>query len=288
MVRAMKRLLALIGVSFLLPLAGGSADWPQWRGLNRDAVWNETGIAQTFRTNGLKIRWRKSVGWGYSSPVIAQGRVFVTDAQLIKPSAKERIQCFEEATGKLLWLYEYKVAYPDWASVAGQSGGPCATPIVEARKVYIIGANGHVHCLDAQKGAVLWEKDLRKKYEVREWMCRPSPLIEGNRLILFVGAKPGACVMALDKKTGKEVWKALNESVSNSSPLVIAAGGKRQLIVWTGESVSSLNPATGETYWREAMVTSNNDAIPTPVFQMNRLLIGGLMLEQIRSARLPR
>src|SRR4030095_13791844 len=79
--------------------------------------------------------------------------------------------------------------------------------------------------------------------------------------------------------TGKEVWKVLDESVSNSSPLVIEAGGKRQLIVWTGESVTSLNPATGETWWREAMLTSNNDATPTPVFQKGRLLIAGLMLE---------
>jgi outer membrane protein assembly factor BamB len=104
-------------------------------------------------------------------------------------------------------------------------------------------------------------------------------LIEGNLLILFAGAKPGACVMALDKQTGREVWKALNEPLSNSSPLIIVAGGKRQLIVWTGSSVTSLNPATGETYWREAMVTSSNDSIPTPVIQNNRLLISGLMLE---------
>ena len=85
--------------------------------------------------------------------------------------------------------------------------------------------------------------------------------------------------MALDKQTGREVWKALNEPLSNSSPLIIVAGGKRQLIVWTGSSVTSLNPATGETYWREAMVTSSNDSIPTPVIQNNRLLISGLMLE---------
>jgi len=91
--------------------------------------------------------------------------------------------------------------------------------------------------------------------------------------------KPGACVLALDRRTGKEVWKALDEPVSNSSPVVIEAGGKRRLIVWTGTSVTALNPATGETWWREAMVTSNNDAIPTPVVQRNRLLIGGLMLE---------
>src|SRR5437870_10558333 len=85
--------------------------------------------------------------------------------------------------------------------------------------------------------------------------------------------------MALNKQTGKEVWKALDDTVSNSSPLIIMAGGKRQLIVWTGNAVNSLNPTTGETYWREPMVTSSNDSIPTPVVQDNRLLVSGLMLE---------
>jgi outer membrane protein assembly factor BamB len=98
-------------------------------------------------------------------------------------------------------------------------------------------------------------------------------------LILVAGAKPGGCVIALDKRTGKEVWKALDDPKSSSSPLIVVAGGKRQLIVWTGSSVTSLNPATGETYWREMMVTSGNDSIPTPVIQKNRLLISGLMFE---------
>ena len=141
----------------------------------------------------------------------------------------------------------------------------------------MVKSGGQVDCLDARNGKVIWEKQL--EYEIGELNCRASPLIEDNLLILFTGGKPGACVIALDKKTGKEVWKALDETVSNSSPLVIVAGGKRQLIVWTDNSVTSLNPATGETYWREPMVTSSNDSIPTPVVQGNRLLISGLMFE---------
>jgi outer membrane protein assembly factor BamB len=125
---------------------------------------------------------------------------------------------------------------------------------------------------------MLWGKDLGKEYQVRELICRASPLIEGDLLIVFTGGKPGACVVALDKNSGKEIWKALDESASNSSPIVIAAGGKRQLIVWTGESVTSLDPATGKPYWREAIVTSNNDAVSSPVFHRDLLLVGGLML----------
>ena len=254
-------------------------DWPQWRGPNRDGVWNETGILQTFPADGLKIRWRQPVSWGHSSPVVADGRVFVSDADLAKPPGRERIHCFEETTGKRLWSYSYDVKYPDWAFTPGQAGGPCATPIVEAGKVYMIGANGQAHCLDAQKGTVIWKKDLAREYGVEPWMCRASPLIDSNLLILAIGGKPGACLLALDKRTGKETWRALNEKVSNSSPVVISAGGKRQLIVWTCVSVTSMDPATGKPYWREPMVTSNDGAVSSPVVQKNRLLIGGMMFE---------
>src|SRR5207237_1002424 len=130
-----------------------------------------------------------------------------------------------------------------------------------------------------RKGDLVWEKRLEKQYQIEELKCRASPLIDGDLLVVFVGGKPWACLVALDKNTGKEVWKALDESVSNSSPIIVTAGGKRQLIVWTGESVSSLDPATGKVWWRERLLTSNNDAISTPIAQNDLLLIGGLMLK---------
>jgi len=266
-----------VALGLLVSFAVLAADWPQFRGPNRDSVWNETGILKTFPAEGLKIRWRTPVGPGWSSPVVVRGRVYLTDMRLEKPKAWERIRCFKESTGKPLWTHASELVYPEWAFIPEHGGGPAATPIVEDGKIYSLGRSGQVDCLNARNGKVIWEKQL--EYDISELSCRASPLIEGNLLILFTGAKPGACVLALDKKTGKEVWKALNETVSNSSPLVIVAGGKRQLIVWTDNAVNSLDPATGSTYWREPMVTSSNDSIPTPVVQKNRLLISGLMFE---------
>lgn len=253
-------------------------DWPQWRGPNRDGVWNETGILETFPAGGLKFRWRVQVGFGWSSPVVAGGRVFLPDSHLVRPSTQERLHCFEEATGKPVWTFAYDATYPEWAFTPGQEAGPTATPIVEGERIYMVGGNGQVHCFEAAKGEVLWKKDLSRNYKIEILKCRASPLIENDLLIVFAGARPGACVMALDKNSGREVWKAVDEPVSNSSPIVIASGGKRQLIAWTEQSVTSLHPATGEVFWREPLVTSNNDAISSPVFEQDRLLISGLML----------
>jgi len=199
--------------------------------------------------------------------------------ELTAPTARERLHCFDEKTGKVLWTYVYEEHYSEWTFVPERGAGPTATPIVQAQRIYLVGANGYTHCLNVKTGTVIWEKNIGREYEVAEMACRPSPLIEGSLLIVFTGAKPGASVLALDKQTGKEIWKALADHVSNSSPIAITSGGRRQLIVWTDDSLASLDPANGHIYWREPMVTSNNDSIATPVLQGNRLLVSGLLLE---------
>jgi len=230
--------LQVLGLLLLIASGAEATDWPQFRGPNRDGNWNETGILESFPRAGLKIRWRHPVGGGWSSPVVAQGRVFVSDVELTKPSARERVHCFEEKTGKVLWVYAYKENYLEWTFDPERGAGPTATPIVEQERVYVVGAYGYVHCLDVKTGMIIWEKHIGREYEVAEMSCRPSPLIEGSLLIVFTGAKPGASVLAFDKQTGKEVWKALDDHVSNSSPIVISSAGRRQLIVWSDNSIT--------------------------------------------------
>jgi len=268
-----------LGLSWLLAVAVPAEDWPQWRGPNRDGVWNETGIIESFPPGGLEISWRAPVGRGWSSPVVSQGRVYVTDVELTRPKARERVLCFDESTGKLLWSHPYAVDYPDWA-FDPNAGGPRATPIIRDGKVFTLGALGQLFCLDAVKGEVVWENNLAKEYQVKEFTgITASPLIEDELLILYICGKPAACVVAFDKHSGKEAWKALDDSFTYSSPIIITAGGRKQLIVWTQEAVTSLDPTTGKTWWREQVRTPGDQAVSTPVFSDHRLLIAGLMLK---------
>ena len=270
---------ALLLALFSLPWDARAEDWPQWRGPNRDGAWHETGIMEAFPAGRLEVAWRVPVGRGWSSPVVAKGRVYVTDVELTPPTARERVLCFSQTDGKPIWSHRYSVAYPDWAFGA-DGGGPRATPIVEDGKVYTIGAVGHLFCLDAVTGAVVWEKGLANDYQMEAFSgITASPLIEGELLILYICGKPDACVVALDRNSGKEAWRALSDTFSYSSPIVLTAGGKRQVIVWTQEAVTSLDPGTGKIWWRMEIRTPGDCAVSTPVYSDGRLLVGGLMLK---------
>src|SRR5881396_3823829 len=273
----------IIAILFPIALAFASRaeDWPQWRGSDRDGVWHETGIQKKFLAEGQPVRWRAAVGYGFSSPVVAKGRVYVTDALLDRPKVRGRVLCYEETTGKLLWTFSRQTNYPPWAFVSGQEPSPNGTPVVHSGRVYATGPQAHnLYCLEAASGKLVWEKDLAQDYQIEDTATiSASPLVDRERVILQVGGKPDACVVAFDRKSGREIWRSLNESGGQASPMIIKAGDRRQLVVWTLQSVSSLDPATGKLFWGEGFSAGNSAAVATPVFLNNRLLVSGLMLK---------
>jgi outer membrane protein assembly factor BamB len=210
--------------------------------------------------------------------VVSQGRVYVTDAQISgRKAAQERVRCLAAATGASLWTHSYAVDYADWAFDPNNPFGPRPTPILSQDKLYTLGARGRLCCFEARHGKLIWSKDLANKS--KDSAFTPSPLIEGNLLILILdGLPPGPCVFAFDKRSGKQVWSALEQTANFSSPIVVEAAGKRQLIVWTQGEVNSLNPATGQLYWRERSLGGSSFAVSTPASRGELLLVNGMML----------
>jgi outer membrane protein assembly factor BamB len=245
--------LALVTAGVLLAAVALSAeDWPEFRGAGRRGVWNETGILDRFPESGLKVLWRAPVKAGYSGPVVADGRVFVTD---FAPSAglrgTERILCFDEKTGTLLWKQEWEAFYGPFVN----TNGPHATPTVDGDRVYALGTAGTLLAMNVATGAVLWRKDFVKDLRADRptYGFSSAPIVDGDRLIAFVSNTPGGKVIAFDKLTGTEIWRAHGTEgpIETSQPLLIEAGGARQLIVWDTGGVTSLNPATGATHWTQ-------------------------------------
>ncbi len=254
------------------------SDWPQWRGPERSGVWHEEQFS--FPTGALPVMWRVPVGGGYSSPLVASGRVFIFESVLQKPQAWEQVRCLDFNTGQQVWASSNRVNYPDYAFDPKNKAGPNATCVVEAGRIYSIGATGDLFCRDARSGKVIWGTNLTVSCGLRDYSAiTPSPLIEGNLLITVPGGESNATVVAFDKVNGEERWRALNDSWTYSSPMVFTADGERQLIVWTQKAVNSLDPTTGKSRWREAVTSSGDMTVSTPVFEQNYLLAGGLMLK---------
>lgn len=266
-----------------------ASDWPQWRGPNRDGAWTESGILSSFPSAGLVPKCKVTVGFGYSSPIIANGMLYLSDLVVEKRNVHERVLCFNARSGKRVWLTQHDTSPPDWFFNPEQMRGPGSTPIIHNGRVYAISMFTTLECLDARTGTVIWKHELTTEYQLPPSSLDASPLVDGNLLIVSIGGRPDAGVVAFDLLTGREVWRALAEAATWSSPVIISAGGTRQLIVWMRQSVTSLNPTNGAVYWREPTISGGSagfSAVSTPVMQGDRLLISGLMfqLDQARPA----
>ncbi len=276
-------------------------DWPRWMGVGGEGRWNDTGVIERFGESGAKIVWREPIGGGYSGPSISDGRVFVTDRtdhgigadvendirKLGEIDGGERILCLDLETGKTLWSHEYHCPY----SIAYPVGPRC-TPAVDGDRVYSLGAMGNLICLTAAEGKVVWEKSLADEYGTKPppWGYASHPLIDGHQLLVPVGGE-GTGVVAFDKTTGKELWRAVTTRDVAYAPLVIyepdGEEGRRQLIFWHAEGVDSLDPESGQSFWSVKFPDEPNPSvtsIATPRFAGDLLLIsefykGSLLLK---------
>ena len=269
-------------------------DWTQWRGTERIGVWSETGIVEEL-PDELKISWRVAIKSGFSGPVVADGRVFVTDWEEDPESrtmdGTERAVALDEQTGEILWTTEWPTTYR--MLMVSYAIGPRATPTVDDDRVYVVGASGMLLCLEVETGEIVWQKDYRAEYDsfVPTWGIASSPLVDGNRLITIVGGEPGALVVAFDKHTGEEIWRAVDVvgEMGYGQPLIIEAGGARQLIVWHTAALVSLNPETGAVYWEEPWETGSGMSVATPVQSDDYLMVtqfyGGSMMMRLNQDR---
>ena len=245
-------------------------DWPEFRGKGRLGVWNETGIIEKFPDSGLKVLWRTQIHAGYTGPIVADGRVFVMDfVETSRLKGTERALALDEQTGKILWTQEWSVDYRGMS----YANGPKAAATVDADRVYFAGADGKLFCMNVKTGEILWKKDFVADYGAAPstwgffWGFSSSPLVDGNRLIAMVGGVPDARVVAFDKITGKEIWRALksDNDLGVAQPIIINAGGTRQLIIWYPGAVASLDPATGKVYWEQPYKVGASMTVATPV-----------------------
>lgn len=242
-----------------------AADWPQWRGPQRDDISTETGLLKEWPAGGPALVWKATgLGAGFSGVSTAQGHIF-TMGDLGDSSFALALNAED---GKPIW--KAPVGKP-----GGNYAGPRCTPTVDGDRVYVLGQFGDLVCLEAATGKEVWRKSYAKDLSGRGggWNYTESPLVDGNQVVCTPGG-PSGTMAALDKKTGEVIWrtKDFTDNAEYSSIIVAEISGVKQYVQLTGESVVGIAPADGKLLWR-APRKGKTATIPTPICRDNMVYV---------------
>jgi outer membrane protein assembly factor BamB len=243
-------------------LVSGS-DWPGFLGPDRNGIAADQGPIAPWPETGPPVVWTRAVGAGYSGPVISQGRLILFH----RLGGEEVVESLNARDGTPQWKFAYPTNYTD---DYGKGDGPRSTPLVAGNRVYTLGAEGRMHCLDLEAGRKVWSRALNDDYGVPKsfFGVATSPLAEGNLILVNIGGKQ-AGIVALAAESGKEIWRATNHEASYSSPVAATIDGVRLVLFLTREGLVSLDPKNGNVRfgkpWRSRFHASVNAATPVVV-----------------------
>lgn len=258
---------------FFAPSLSFTADWPHWRGPARDGISPETGWTSEWGKDGPPIRWRAQVGTGFSTVAVSAGRVFTMGNE----KDTDTIHALDAETGRVLWRH----SYPCELDPRYYEGGPGATPSVEGDRVYTFSKKGHVFCLQAATGQVVWSADIREalSLELPEWSFAGSPLIHGDLLIL----NAGPAGTALHKHSGKVAWSSGTGRAGYATPTLFSHAGRDGIAIFSATALVAVEPATGRELWRFPWESSREVNAADPIVRAHRMFIststGSALLE---------
>lgn len=245
-----------------------AADWPQWRGPDRSGRVPENSPVPTSISADPKRLWRLEIGGGFSSPVVAGNHLIYLDGQ----GDKEVAHMVDADSGKEIWHVPYAALFQDeWGP------GPRSTPIIDGDRVYVQSCNGEFCCLNLADGKTIWSVNFEKDFGVRFLGNKAnegtasrrgnngSPVIDGDHVIVPVGATDGATLVCFDKKNGKVLWKTGNDEAAYSSLMVATLAGTKEIVTFDAEALMGVEASSGKILWRVPLVTGAKRHAMTPV-----------------------
>jgi outer membrane protein assembly factor BamB len=250
-----------------LAVPGRAADWPQFRGPNRDDVSSEKGLLKEWPKDGPKLAWKATgLGGGFSSVSVAGDHIYTLGNKRDGSGDKTFVVALERDGGKLVW-----------ASEVGPAGGSLGcTPTVDGDRVFALGQEGDLVCLDVKDGKRVWRRNLLKDFggSYGGWRYCESPLVDGDRAVVTPGGKD-ATVVALDKKTGETLWKCAIPTKHNeagySSVVVANVGGVKHYVQLFNGGLVGVG-TDGRLLWQYEKLGPNTANIPTPVVLKDKVL----------------
>ncbi|MDX1934422.1 MAG: PQQ-binding-like beta-propeller repeat protein [Capsulimonadales bacterium] len=250
----------------LVAPASVAEDWPQWRGVNRDALSKEKGLLSAWPESGPRLLWvGRNLGEGHSTPSVAKGRIYGMGLR----GSDEVVWALDARTGKELWAT--KIADGITLEAAQGGYGSRSTPTVDGDHLYTLGVGGDLVCMSVANGKLLWKKNLVRDFngDVPRWGYSESPLVDGEKVVVTPGGD-AFTVVALNKKTGETIWKSQvtgGNGATYSSPILATVGGVRQYIQFLTGAVVGVDAASGKFLWRfDAPACRQGINCSTPIY----------------------
>ncbi len=243
-----------------------AANWPQWRGPNRDGISKETGLLKQWPAEGPPLVWKASgAGGGYSSFSIANGKLYTMGLR----GDREFIVAFDIATGKEAWATPHGSAFRN-----DRGDGPRGTPTIDGDRVYALGGSGDLSALDAKTGKLVWSKNILREFGGSniQWGISESPLVLGNKVLVNAGG-PGASMVALNKTDGSVIWKSQSDEPGYSSAIPLDINGLTQVVFFTAQRAVGLDSRDGRLLWEYGKPSNNVANVATPIARGNRIFI---------------
>lgn len=248
-----------------------AADWPEWRGPNRDGLL--TGEPASWPEK-LNLKWKITIGEGHASPILAVGTIYIFS----RLNDQETASAIDPADGKIRWQQHYPAPYKINPAATGHGQGPKSTPLYSNGKLYTLGISGILSSFDAETGKLRWRKEFTQQYKegAPDFGTSMSPVIDNGLLIAHVGGTKLGAITAFDASTGDVKWTWDGDSPAYASPIVVDLGGVRQVVTQTHSNIVSLAVATGKLLWKLPFTTNYDQNIVTPVLYKDTLIFSGL------------
>jgi outer membrane protein assembly factor BamB len=242
--------------------AMGIADWPQWRGPNRDGLVSDASVPRAW-PKSLTQQWKVTVGLGHSSPVMMKDRIYVFARQ----GEEEVLLCLAAATGKEIWRSSQPIAYEMHNAAKAHGKGPKSTPVLNNGNVCTLGISGVLSCHDAHTGKLKWRREFSKQYPKTSPLfgTAMSPLMWDGQLIAHVGGHDKGALMAFNAETGAIKWSNEIDGPAYSSPIVVNLAGKRQVVTFLQKDLAGVDAATGMLLWKVPAKSQYDENSVTPI-----------------------
>lgn len=269
---------ALTALTFILPVASwrtaSAADvvWPGWLGPKRDG-WVSHFQSPKRWPERLRKSWQVEVGTGYSSPLVSGGRVY----QHARQGEEEVVWCLDLESGDVEWQKRYPVPFKMGGGGERHGKGPKSSPALADGRLFTLSITGVLTAWDADSGERLWRVDWSERFGKGHpyWGASTSPLVDGDRVIVHLGTDGRGVLVALDAKSGKEVWSHGKDAPSYSSPLVVEIDGVRQIVEWNQRVLAGVDSKSGRFLWEYPLPQVRTDQnMPTPAFHRGLVLVG--------------